>query len=98
MLSSIRPKRQLFEINSALNQFKQSKNNGLGTWPEFRKGMDLCVFTDAILVELNNCSIDRTKCAERKNRLDYEDQPFVRLIEMSLIRSWPSYTNGAGVQ
>jgi hypothetical protein len=66
-----------------LHQFKQSKIDGLGTWPEFGKGMHLCVFTDGILVELKNCSNERTK--REKNRRDYEDQPFVRLIGTSSV-------------
>jgi hypothetical protein len=79
-----------------LHQFKQSKIDGLRTWPEFGKGMDLCVFIDGILVELENCSNERTK--REKNRRDYEDQSSARLIGMSLVYHRKSYTNGAGVQ
>jgi hypothetical protein len=67
-----------------LHQFKQSKIDGRGTWPEFGKGMDLCVFTgDGILEELKNCSNERTK--REKNRGGYEDQHLVRLIGMSSV-------------
>ena len=63
---------------------------------EFGTGMDLCVFTDGILVELKNCSNERTK--REKNRRDYEDQPFVLSIGMSIVHGWTGYNNGAGVQ
>jgi hypothetical protein len=40
-------------------QYEQNELNGLGTAPEFEKGMDFCVHMDVFLIELEDCSTDK---------------------------------------
>jgi hypothetical protein len=52
--------------------------SGLGTWPEFKKEMDIYIFQDAVLAELEKCSEYRLKNDEseptkQQHRLKKED-------------------------
>ena len=54
---------QLHELHQVLNimvvrmhQYNQNKIDGLGTWPEFEKGMYFYVPVGVVLIELEDCS------------------------------------------
>jgi hypothetical protein len=58
-----------------MHQYNQNKIDGLGTWPEFEKGMHFYVPVGVILIELQDCS-NYTTGIESKSLL-YDETDFV---------------------
>jgi hypothetical protein len=51
-----------------MHQYEQNELYGLGTAPEFEKGMHFCVHMDVFLLELEDCSTDKIKNDESELR------------------------------